>query len=140
MRKTKSKAGTRKKAAEENSEKSGAKPATLEEVRKKIRVIIGANAPALTKVMVAKAKDGQLPTAKFLFELLGFEHSADEEERPEEDSLARLLLRELGLPTEPSKEEQDQEPLGLQLGIGKSETAGEEKPEVNTDEVALAIS
>jgi hypothetical protein len=58
----------------------------------------------------------QLAAVKFLLELLGFERSDDEDEKPEQDSLALFLLKQLGLPTEARKEDEDEAPLRLESG------------------------
>jgi hypothetical protein len=138
MKKAKTKSTKKKKSAEKILETKIAEPVSLEEVRKKIRAIVSAHAPELTAAIVELGVEGQLAPVKFLFELLGFEHSDDEEEKPQEDSLALLLLKQLGLPTEPAKEEEDEAPLREMLN--PQSAADAQTPEEDVDPIAATVA
>ena len=75
-----------------------------EEVKGRVRRAAGDIADELIKV----AMSGQLATAKYLFEVAGL-YPATEEAEPQENSLAYILLKRLGLPTDPLNEETDSE-------------------------------
>jgi len=73
-----------------------------EDVKGRVRRAAGGIADELIKV----AMSGQLATAKYLFEVAGL-YPATEEAEPQENSLAYILLKRLGLPTDPLDEETD---------------------------------
>ena len=78
------------------------KPVNLEEVRKKITDLVATAAVDMAQAAVDEAEKGHITPLKVLFEMIGL-YPATEAAGPEggEDSLARTLLRRLGLPEEP---------------------------------------
>jgi hypothetical protein len=77
-----------------------AKPANIAQARRNIQALVKNSAVDITQKMIEAAKSGKVAPAKYLFELAGV-HPMTEDTRPEEDSLAYVLLKRLGLPTEP---------------------------------------
>jgi hypothetical protein len=79
------------------------KAVDLVEVRKNITNIVGSEAAEMALAVVDEALKGQLAPVKYLFEVAGLYPAAGDaaEAPPEEDSLARTLLRRLGLPEDP---------------------------------------
>src|SRR5207249_6837694 len=92
-----------KKGAEIAS-KEHPEPPALERLREEIKSRVGNEAQNIVKSLIEEARKGNCAPAKYLFEMVGLYPAAVQEqqqENPEEDSLARTLLRRLGLPEEP---------------------------------------
>ena len=103
IKKAKPKAKTAaKKSAAKKSSKKTEDSTDLAAVRKDIRVIVEGEAANMAKAVVDEALNGELAPVKYLFEAIGLYPSpAESGPVPQEDSLARTLLRRLGLPEEP---------------------------------------
>jgi hypothetical protein len=128
MKKAKAKAKTAEKAQTEGkiqgtrrtaAKKSGAKKsrrrhkdANPAEMRRDITNIVGSEMTEITMAVVGEAKKGQLATVKYLFEVVGVYPPAEGNiDRPEDDTLARRLVRTLGLPEGPLPGGDDNDPL-----------------------------
>jgi len=98
MRKTK--ANTRTAGAKRVTRVGGKvrKPVDLETVRQQINDLVGSQAVNLVEITIAEADKGHYGAMKYLFEMIGLYPASGEEAVPREDSLARTLLRRLGLP------------------------------------------
>lgn len=86
--------------------KQAKKPAEpkLREVRRKAVAAMSPKVTDIAKALAELAKEGNCQAAKLVFEFLGiFPPPAAEEE--EDDTLARYLLRQLGIPDHPTEEE-----------------------------------
>ena len=103
------------------------KAVDLAEVRKDIANIVGSEATEMTHAVVDDALKGQLAPVKYLFEVAGLYPAAGEaaEPKPEEDSLARTLLRRLGLPEDPVIVPEDLPPAPLALPAPRHELSGQ---------------
>jgi hypothetical protein len=76
----------------------------LREVRREAVALMSPEVKDIAKALADLAKEGNCPAAKLVFEFLGiFPPPAAEEE--EDDTLARYLLRQLGIPDHPTEEE-----------------------------------
>src|SRR5258707_11153844 len=77
-------------------------PADVVKIRENIKNMVWNAAETIAGQVIAAANDGHLAAVKYLFESVGM-YPATEETKgtPEEDSLAYILLKRLGLPTEP---------------------------------------
>lgn len=99
---------TKKKAA--GKKKTKAKPTgdqlNLDVVRQEISQTISKKANSLVTKAIEEAEEGHAsPALKYLFEIGGlYPNAAGDDEEPEEqdESLAHVLLRRLGLPDEPA--------------------------------------
>ncbi len=92
--------------AEESAENSKAiskEPVDMARVRKDISNMVGNSATEIAAGMIHAALAGELAPAKYLFEMAGLHPATEETEAadPEEDSLAHILLKRMGLPIEP---------------------------------------
>ncbi len=65
--------------------------------------MVGNSATEIAAGMINAALSGELAPAKYLFEMAGLYPATAETEatNPEEDSLAHILLKRMGLPIEP---------------------------------------
>jgi len=66
--------------------------------------MVGNSATELVAGMINAAAAGELAPAKYLFEMAGLYPATEETEAtdPQEDSLAHILLKRMGLPIEPA--------------------------------------
>ena len=117
-----------KKAAKKStgaSKRSGERQVDMVAVRKSLSNIVGAQAKTITKIVVQQAKDGQLATMKYLFEMAGVYPASTEElgERPEEDSLARTLMERLQIPfiPLPVREDDDEPEFAAPVKVAEEE-------------------
>jgi hypothetical protein len=105
MKKAKAKStGAAKKAAKKNfSRTKSKKEVDLVEVRKDIANIVGTKATKMVRAVIRQGQAGQLAPVKYLLEAAGVFPAAPEsdEGKLEQDSLARTLLRRMGLPEDP---------------------------------------
>ena len=109
------KAVTKKKAKKAGGKRSGTKaasaPKDMSVTHEKVKHVIAEHAEKMTEAIAAEAEKGNLPTFKYLFELLGI-HPAPVVEQPTEaedsNDLARVLLNRFDFPYKgPSDEEQE---------------------------------
>ena len=78
----------------------------LSVVRRKISELVARHAvPMVQQAIDAVREEGQYQAMKFLFEMVGLYPAIAQEESPVQESLARLLLDQLGLPNiQPGKQ------------------------------------
>src|ERR1700678_2927096 len=109
MKKTKGKAGrttnrpAKKRGKGKESDVPPAKitgPVDFEQVRKEIAILVGHAAVSIARKAIAAAEDGELAPVKYWFEAVGLYPPTAETMAKPEDSLARRLLKRLGLPTD----------------------------------------
>jgi hypothetical protein len=85
-------------------------PVDLAEVRKEISSIVGTNAAALARAVMGEGLKGQLAPVKYLFEAMGLYPATEcNETKPDKESLAHTLMRNLKLPESPIVDEDDNE-------------------------------
>jgi len=101
------KADPRQKRAKRSSSGGGRprKPIDMNALREQIRDVVAENALAMVETAIEEVDKGHYLAMKYLFEMIGlFPGTAvDTEESPQEESLAKTLLRRLRL-TEPEPE------------------------------------
>ena len=95
-------------------------------MRENINSLVVESAEDIASKVIEVAKNGQLASAKYLFEAVGL-YPATEETRAKapKDSLAYTLLRRMGLPTEPVICDEDPLPSGVGSGIRGMTREGE---------------
>jgi len=83
-------------------------PRDLVEARKIITRMVRESSTEIVSKLIDVAKTGQMAQAKYLFEVVGLYPPTEETTAANpEDSLAYILLKRLGLPTEPVISEED---------------------------------
>jgi len=96
--KASSTARTKKNSAQSQEQRAIALP----ELREELKNQVGNDAPKIVTSLIDAAAKGSCGHAKYLFEMIGlYPAAAFEQEDLEEDSLAKTLLRRLGLPEDP---------------------------------------
>jgi hypothetical protein len=105
MKTTKSKT-TRKTKTRATKNNQALKPVVLQEVRQQLGNMVAANAPAITEAVIEEALKGKYLPAKFLFDAVGLsvELPPGEEKPEEEDSLAKILMRQWRIGEESGEE------------------------------------
>jgi hypothetical protein len=84
-------------------------PRDLVEARKTITKMVRESATEIVSKLIEVAKTGQVAQAKYLFEAVGLYPPTEETTTANaEDSLAYILLKRLGLPTEPVISEEEE--------------------------------
>jgi hypothetical protein len=79
-------------------------------VRKDIANIVGSSAADLARAVVETGRTGQLAPVKYLFEVTGlYPASESSETKPDQESLAHTLMRNLKLPESPVVDEDDED-------------------------------
>jgi hypothetical protein len=104
MAKTKAKTGRKRKRRSAPAGKASRKPADLAAIRQQITNLVVSQAVAMVRTTMEEAEKGHYAAVKYLFEMIGLYPAATQEEIPGDDSLARTLMRRLGLPEEPMLE------------------------------------
>jgi|SRR6476620_4164953 hypothetical protein len=102
MKNTKSKRG--KKRASRVSGSKSRQGADLAAIRQQITDLVRNQAVPMVEITISEVDKGHYAAMKYLFEMIGLYPAAVQEETQGEDSLARTLLRRLGLPEEPMLE------------------------------------
>jgi hypothetical protein len=74
------------------------KPVDLEAVRHEITELVGSQAMGMIEVTIGEVDKGHYGAMKYLFEMIGLYPATGEEAPVAEDSLAKTLLKRLGLP------------------------------------------
>jgi hypothetical protein len=72
----------------------------LKKVRQEIKRAVGSEAVKMVRKIVEKKGDPSYLALKYLFEIAGLYPASSAEETEQEDSLAKILLRHLGLEDE----------------------------------------
>jgi hypothetical protein len=116
------------KSSNEKHETATKKPTSAAQARESVERRVWEAAGEIADGLVEVATEGQLATAKYLFELAGVSPAA-QEGKPQENSLPYVLLKRLGLPTEPMSGE-----AGSEQGTAKSDAEGREMPDVSGTE------
>ena len=85
--------------------KQAAPAEELSELRRKISDLVAQNAvPMVQQAIDAVREEGQYQAIKYLFEMIGLYPAIAQEDSEAQDSLAQVLLEQLGLaPAEPDK-------------------------------------
>jgi hypothetical protein len=78
------------------------KAVDLGALRQRITGMVGAKACGMVQKTMAEVDKGHYAAMKFLFEMIGLYPATPQEQAPQEDSLARTLLRRMGFPEEPT--------------------------------------
>ena len=73
----------------------------LAAIRQQITDLVRDQAVPMVETTISEVDKGHYSAMKYLFEMIGLYPAATQEETQGEDSLARTLLRRLGLPEEP---------------------------------------
>lgn len=77
----------------------------LSELRRKISDLVARNAvPMVQQAIDAVREEGQYQAIKYLFEMIGLYPAIAEQDSESQDSLAQVLLEQLGLTIQPSKQ------------------------------------
>ena len=103
MKKTKSKRG-RKRVTRLSVGNKSRQATDLAAVRQQITELVRNQAVPMVEITISEVDKGHYAAMKYLFEMIGLYPAAPQEEAQGEDSLARTLLRRLGLPEEPMLE------------------------------------
>jgi hypothetical protein len=78
--------------------KEAGSPEELSELRRKIRELVAQNAvPMVQQAIDAVCEEGQYQAIKYLFEMVGLYPAVAQEESGSQESLAQVLLDQLGL-------------------------------------------
>lgn len=81
-------------------------PLELADLRRKITELVAQNAvPMVQQAIDAVREEGQYQAMKYLFEMIGLYPAAAESETGTDDSLAQILLAQLGLPEREKSDE-----------------------------------
>jgi len=86
----------------------------LAAIRQQITELVRDQAVPMVEITISEVDKGHYSAMKYLFEMIGLYPAAAQEETQGEDSLARTLLRRLGLPEEPMLEGHVPKDCGLQ--------------------------
>jgi hypothetical protein len=88
-------------ARKQGKEKAGPK---MREVRKRAVAVMCPKVTGIARKLTEMAEQGNCQAAKLIFEFLGI-YPPPQAEEESDDTLARYLLRQLGIPDHPSEEE-----------------------------------
>jgi hypothetical protein len=116
----KSKAG-KKKSAKKSGAKKSKKELNPAEVRKDISRMVESEAANMAQAAIDEGKKGQLAPLRYLLEVANiFPGATDGSEATEdEDSLARTLLKRMGIPDVPIvREDEEEEPKAVSCADG----------------------
>ena len=103
MKKTKARRGKKRVKRQPRGKKSR-QTTDLAAIRQQITDLVRDQAVPMVKITISEVDKGHYSAMKYLFEMIGLYPAASQEETQGEDSLARTLLRRLGLPQEPMLE------------------------------------
>jgi hypothetical protein len=113
-----------------SSSSTDKQPIDLAEVRKDISNIVGTNATALARAVMGEGLKGQLAPVKYLFEATGLYPATEcSETKPDKESLAHTLMRNLKLPESLIVNEDDEDadsgnPVPAAAGVGQTKQLG----------------
>ncbi|MDP9159938.1 MAG: hypothetical protein M3O09_06875 [Acidobacteriota bacterium] len=102
--------------------KAQERPSDLASIRERITNLVSNEALNMVQITIEEVNKGHYMAMKYLFEMIGLYPGAAKEEAPVEDSLARTLLRRLGLPEEPM----------LESSVTKDRVVGQQAPKEDT--------
>ena len=86
------------------AESAGREAPDLTEIRRQIADIVGNGAVGMVETAIDQVGKGHYLGMKYLFEMIGLYPATSTNDAAEEDSLAAVLLRRLGLPKAPIQE------------------------------------
>ena len=112
------KANSMNRESGENKKKSVRQP-KMREVRRRAVNVMCPKVTKIARTLAKMAEEGNCQAAKLVFEFLGIFPAAHAEDEEGDDTLARYLLRELGIPDHPTEEE-----ITKVLQTGKEANAG----------------
>jgi hypothetical protein len=85
-------------------------------LRQQIAKLVTDDALDMVRKTIDHAKNGQYQALKYLFEMVGLYPATTDEETPQEDSLAKILLKRLGISEESDPAiESGRKPVAAQL-------------------------
>ena len=113
MKKTKARR-TKKRVKRLPAGKKSRQTTDLAAIRQQITELVRDQAVPMVEITISEVDKGHYSAMKYLFEMIGLYPAAAQEETQGEDSLARTLLRRLGLPEEPMLEGHVPKDCGLQ--------------------------
>jgi len=113
MKKTKARR-TKKRVKRLPAGKKSRQTTDLAAIRQQITDLVRDQAVPMVEITISEVDKGHYSAMKYLFEMIGLYPAAAQEETQGEDSLARTLLRRLGLPEEPMLEGHVPKDCGLQ--------------------------
>ena len=102
MSKTKTSRARRRPRKTVSAPKKALKQVDLEAIREQITNLVGNGAVEMVETTMEEVSKGRYLAMKYLFEMIGLCPSTTSEDAPQEDSLARTLLRRLQVPEEAS--------------------------------------
>jgi hypothetical protein len=85
---------------EPQSESTPKTPVDLANIRELLTQEVGGSAVDMVKATIGEVKKGHYLPMKYLFEVIGLYPASAVTESPEDDSLAKVLLRKLGVDPE----------------------------------------
>jgi hypothetical protein len=100
MKRIKTKNGGKSAKRISSAGKGARKPVDLVALREQITRLVGNEALAMVRTTIGEVEKGHYLAMKYLFEMIGLSPATTPEEAPQQDSLARTLLRRLQLPEE----------------------------------------
>jgi hypothetical protein len=98
---------TTKKSSRKKSERGVGKAPDFGKVREKINTLVGGKAVGLVESAMDEAEKGHFTAMKYLFEMIGLYPTNGEEMPMVDNSLAKTLLRRMGLPEDLVNERPD---------------------------------
>ncbi len=101
MKKAKVRTGTNRANLASPVKSAGREAPDLAEIRRHITDIVGNGAVGMVETTIDQVGKGHYLGMKYLFEMIGLYPATSTNDAAEEDSLAAVLLRRLGLPDEP---------------------------------------
>ena len=104
MKKAKVRTGTTKARVASPVKSAGREAPDLAEIRRHIAEIVGNGAVGMVETTIDQVGKGHYLGMKYLFEMIGLYPATSTNDAAEEDSLAAVLLRRLGLPEAPIEE------------------------------------
>ncbi len=105
MKQSKPKRAAKAKDVQPEAETPLDAPIEISEIRETITRAVGNRAVAMVESTIAEARKGHYLAMKYLFEIAALYPVIASEDPAPEDSLARILLRNLGIPEEHSMQE-----------------------------------
>ena len=102
MKRTKSRTASKTSHRVALKGKAARKEADLAAIRAQIANLVGNQAVGMVETTIAEVEKGHYLALKYLFEMIGLYPTAGVEESGGDDSMARTLLRRLGIPEETS--------------------------------------
>jgi hypothetical protein len=92
----------------------------LAEIRRQITELVGNGALGMVETTIDEVGKGHYLGMKYLFEMIGLYPAAPTDDAPEQDSLAAILLRRLGVPEAAILEESVTKDSGTAAAAGEN--------------------